>query len=154
MVKLDRISGIFLFILGVVVFLKSLSYPLGNFRKPGGGLFPLIASILLIGLSAALTLQAILSKEAKEAAPVPFFPEKDAPKRIIFGFVALLAYRYLLPVIGFGPSTFAFIFILSKFLGKYGWKVSTFFSLVAAAASYYLFQVWLKIPMPIPALRF
>ena len=154
MVKLDRISGIFLFILGVVVFLKSWSYPLGNFRKPGGGLFPLIASILLIGLSAGLTLQAMLSKEAKEAAPVPFFPEKDAPKRIIFGFVALLAYRYLLPVIGFGPSTFAFIFILGKFLGKYGWKASTFFSLVAAAASYYLFQVWLKIPMPIPALRF
>jgi hypothetical protein len=153
-VKLDRISGIFLFILGVVVFLKSLSYPLGNFRRPGGGLFPLIASILLMGLSAALILQAFLSQEGKKADPIPFFPEKDAPKRIIFGFVALLAYRYLLPVIGFGPSTFAFIFILSKFLGKYGWKVSTFFSLVAAAASYYLFQVWLKIPMPIPALRF
>lgn len=152
--KLDRISGIFLFILGVVVFLKSLSYPLGNFHRPGGGLFPLIASILLMGLSATLTLQAFLSKEGEKAAPAPFFPEKDAPKRIIFGFVALLAYRYLLPVIGFGPSTFAFIFILSKFLGKYGWKGSTFFSVVAAASSYYLFQVWLKIPMPIPALRF
>ncbi|MGA2955203.1 MAG: tripartite tricarboxylate transporter TctB family protein [Thermodesulfobacteriota bacterium] len=152
--KLDRVSGIFLFMLGAGVFLKSLSYPLGNFRRPGGGLFPLIASILLMGLSATLTLQAFLSKEGEKAAPAPFFPEKDAPKRIVLGFVALLAYRYLLPVIGFGPSTFAFIFILSKFLGKYGWKVSTFFSLVSAASSYYLFQVWLKIPMPIPALRF
>jgi len=152
--KLDRVSGIFLFMLGAGVFLKSLSYPLGNFRRPGGGLFPLIASILLMGLSATLTLQVFLSKEGEKAAPAPFFPEKDAPKRIVLGFVALLAYRYLLPVIGFGPSTFAFIFILSKFLGKYGWKVSTFFSLVSAASSYYLFQVWLKIPMPIPALRF
>ena len=152
--KLDRVSGIFLFMLGAGVFLKSLSYPLGNFRRPGGGLFPLIASILLMGLSATLTLQAFLSKEGEKAAPAPFFPGKDAPKRIVLGFVALLAYRYLLPVIGFGPSTFAFIFILSKFLGKYGWKVSTFFSLVSAASSYYLFQVWLKIPMPIPALRF
>ena len=152
--RVDRISGIFLFILGGVVFLKSLTYPLGNFRRPGGGLFPLIASILLMGLSAALALQAFLSQEGKEAAPTAFFPEKDAPKRIILGFVALLAYRYLLPVIGFGPSTCAFIFILTKFLGKYGWKVSTFFSVVAAAASYYLFQVWLKIPMPVPALRF
>ena len=152
--KLDRWSGIFLFMLGAGVFLKSLSYPLGNFHRPGGGLFPLIASILLMGLSATLTLQAFLSQEGKNAIPAPFFPERDAPKRIIFGFVALLAYRYLLPVIGFGPSTFAFIFILSKFLGKYGWKASAFFSLGAAAASYYLFQVWLKIPMPIPALRF
>jgi len=152
--KLDRWSGIFLFMLGAGVFLKSLSYPLGNFHRPGGGLFPLIASILLMGLSATLTLQAFLSQGGKEASPAPFFPEKDAPKRIIFGFAALLAYRYLLPVIGFGPSTFAFIFILSKFLGKYGWKASAFFSLGAAAASYYLFQVWLKIPMPIPLLRF
>ena len=154
MLKLDRISGIFLFILGIAVFLKSLSYPLGNFRRPGGGLFPLIASILLMGLSVALALQAFLSPEGKKASPTPFFPERDAPKRIILGFVALLVYRYLLPFIGFGPSTFVFIFILSKFLGKYGWKVSSFFSLVTAAASFYLFQVWLKIPMPIPLLRF
>jgi len=152
--RVDRISGIFLFILGGVVFLKSLTYPLGNFRRPGGGLFPLIASILLMSLSAALAMQAFLSQEGKNAPPTVFFQEKDGPKRIILGFVALLAYRYLLPVIGFGPSTCAFMFILTKFLGKYGWKVSTFFSVVAAAASYYLFQVWLKIPMPVPGLRF
>ncbi len=152
--RFDRISGIFLFILGVVIFLKSLSYPLGNFRKPGGGLFPLIASILLIGLSAILTLQAFLSREGEKTAPAPFFSERDAPQRIILGFVALLVYRYLLPVIGFGPSTCLFIFILSRFLGRYGWKVSTFFSVITAVASHYLFQVWLKIPMPMPVLRF
>jgi hypothetical protein len=152
--NLDRISGIFLFLLGVAVFVKSLTYPLGSFRKPGGGLFPLIASILLMGLSVLLTVQAFTSKEGKKTFGVPFFPEKEAPKRILFGFAALLAYRYLLPVIGFGPSTFLFIFILSKFLAKYGWKVSIFFSMVTAVAAYYLFQVWLKIPMPIPLLRF
>ena len=154
MKNLDRISGIFLFILGVAVFLKSLTYPLGTFRKPGGGLFPLIASLLLMGLSAIMTGQAFLGRKEEKAAAAPFFPEKEAPKRIIFGFVSLLAYRYLLPVIGFTPATCVFLFILSKFLGHYGWKVSIFFSLVTAVASYYLFQVWLKIPMPIPIIRF
>lgn len=152
--KVDRVSGISLFVLGVAVLVKSLTYPLGTFRKPGGGLFPLIASIILIGLSSILILQAFLSKEDEKNIRAPFFPEKEAPRRIIFGFVALLAYRYLLPLIGFGLSTCVFIFILSRFLGKYSWKVSAFFSVVTAVASYYLFQVWLKIPMPAPAIRF
>jgi len=150
----DRVTGIILFLLGLGVCWKSLTYPLGSLRRPGGGLFPLIASILLMGLSAIITTQAFLTKDSEKAVQAPFFPEKEAPQRICFGFAALLGYRYLLPVIGFAPSTCFFIFILSKFLGKYGWKVSIFFSLVTAVVAYYLFEVWLKIPMPRTIIRF
>ena len=66
MKNLDRISGIFLLMVGTAVFLKSLTYPIGSFRTPGGGLFPLIASILLIGLSTLLTLQAFLSRKDQD----------------------------------------------------------------------------------------
>ena len=147
-------SGIFLFLLGLGVCWKSLTYPLGSLRRPGGGLFPLIASILLMGLSAAITAQAFLGRDSGKDVRASFFPEKEAPRRIFFGFAALLGYRYLLPVFGFAPATCFFIFILSKFLGKYGWKASLFFSLLTAVAAYYLFEVWLKIPMPRTMLRF
>jgi hypothetical protein len=43
--------------------------------------------------------------------------------------------------------------MLAKFLGHYDWKVSIFFSAVTAVVAYYLFQVWLKIPMPPSILR-
>jgi putative tricarboxylic transport membrane protein len=152
--NLDRFSGIFLLILGTAVLLKSLTYPIGSFRTPGGGLFPFIASILLISLSALLTLQAFLTKGGKAVAPTPFFPEKGAPRRILLGFAGLVGYRYLLPVIGFAPSTGIFILFLIKFLGGYGWKASIFSASVTAIIAYYLFQVWLKIPMPLPILRF
>jgi putative tricarboxylic transport membrane protein len=148
--KRDQISGIFLLGVGVAVFLKALAYPLGTLRKPGGGLFPLIASILLIGLAALLTIQAFRGKEDGRDSRAPFFPEKEAPRRILFGFAGLLAYRYLLPVIGFAPSTGIFIFFLSRFLGKYSVAFCLVFALITAVISYYLFQVWLKIPMPIP----
>jgi hypothetical protein len=148
MMNRDKISGIFLFGLAVAVFLKSLAYPLGTLRKPGGGLFPLIASILLMGLSALLTIHAFRGKETDKASQAPFFSEKEAPQRILLGFAGLLGYRYLLPVIGFAPSTAAFIFFLSRFLGRYGWLVSAGFAAATALAAYYLFQVWLKIPMP------
>ena len=121
---------------------------------PGAGLFPVIASVLLLILSAILTLQTFLSKKGKELAPAPFFPEKETPRRILLGFAGMIAYRYLLPVIGFVPSTGLFILLLIKFLGGYGWKMSIFYALVMALVAYYLFQVWLKIPMPLPLLRF
>jgi len=154
MKNLDRISGIILLIVGMAVFLKSLTYPIGTFRTPGAGLFPLIASILLLGLSAILTLQAFLSKKGKELAPTPFFPEQGAPRRILLGFAGLVGYRYLVPVVGFAPSTGIFILFLIRFLGGYGWKASIFSAVVTALVAYYLFQVWLKIPMPLPILRF
>ena len=154
MKNLDRISGIILLAAGVAIFLHSLSYPIGTLRTPGAGLLPLIASVIFLGLSAALTLHAFLSKKDEEGASTPFFPEKDAPRRILLGLAGMIGYRYLLPVIGFGPSTAVFILFLIRFLGGYGWKISFFYSAVSAIAFYYLFQVWLKIPMPLPLLRF
>jgi len=146
----EKITGIFLLGLGLAVFLKSLTYPLGTLRRPGGGLFPLIASVLLMGLSALLTLQAFRGKEVDKSSQSPFFPEKEAPRRILLGFAGLLAYRYLLPVIGFGVSTAVFIFFLSRFLGRNSWGMSVVFAVITAVVSYCLFQVWLKIPMPMP----
>ncbi len=144
----EKITGIFLLGLGLAVFLKSLTYPLGTLRKPGGGLFPLIASILLMGLSSLLTLQAFRGKEVDKSSQYPFFPEKDAPRRIVLGFAGLLAYRYLLPAIGFAASTAVFIFFLSRFLARYSFVTSIVFAVITGVVSYYLFQVWLKIPMP------
>ncbi len=154
MKKLDIISGIILLVGGAAIFLRSLSYPIGTFRAPGAGLFPLIASILLIGLSAVLTIQAILPKKGTAIAPAPFFPEKGALRRMLLGVAGMVGYRYLMPVVGFGPSTGIFMLFLIKFLGGYGWKISLFYAAVSAVAFYYLFQVWLQIPMPLPLVRF
>jgi pilus assembly protein TadC len=103
-----------------------------------------------MGLSALLTLQAFRGKEVDKSSQSPFFSEKEAPRRILLGFAGLLAYRYLLPVIGFAVSTAVFIFFLSRFLGKLSWGMSVVFAVITAVVSYYLFQVWLKIPMPMP----
>lgn len=150
----DRISGIIIFAIGVAVFGASLSYPVGTLQKPGGGFFPLLASALLLGLSAVFIFQSFSAKENESLGAVSFLPGKEARKRIILGFVALLGYRYLIPVIGFAPATAVFIFILGKFLEGYTWKKSVFFSAATAVSAYYLFQVVLKISMPIPMIKF
>lgn len=152
--KSDRISGIIIFAIGLAVCLASLSYPIGTLQKPGGGFFPLLASILLLGLSAVFIFQSFTAKGAENVRAVSFFPGKEAPKRILWGFAALLSYRYLIPVIGFAPATAVFIFFLGRFMEGYSWIKSIFFSVATAISAYYLFQVVLKIAMPIPMLKF
>jgi putative tricarboxylic transport membrane protein len=152
--KVDRICGIILSIVGAGVLLSSLSYPIGTLQKPGGGFFPLIASVMLLGLSALLTFQSFTNKDGEKSVDLPFFPGREAAKRILFVFAALLGYRYIFPVIGFALVTGIFIFFLARFLGYFSWKTSIFFAVATAVVSYYLFQVVLKVPMPTPLIGF
>jgi len=152
--KSDRISGIVIFAIGAGVLVASLSYPIGTLRNPGGGFFPLLASILLLVLSAVFTLQSFTTREGANPSAVAFSLGKEARERVILGVVGLLGYRYLIPVVGFAPATGVFIFFLGRFLESYTWKKSVFFSAATAVSAYYLFQVVLKIPMPIPMIKF
>ena len=145
----DLISGIVLFLFGMGVFVIAWSYPLGTFRMPGGGFFPLIASILLMALAGILMGLSFSKKHQQTNRDTPFFPAKEAPIRVVIGFLSLIGYRYLLPVMGFTFATGFFVFILVLFLGNYNWKFSVVFSILTAVIAYYLFQVWLQIPLPV-----
>ena len=145
--NLDVISGMVLFLFGLGIFLLSLRYPFGSLRAPGAGLFPMIASTILMIFSGFIMGHSFFKKHMEDAKS-SFFPGKEAPKRILLGFSFLLMFRYLFPIIGFAPSAFCFICVLSKFLGHYSWKASLLISTCSALGSYFLFQVFLKIQMP------
>ena len=144
----DKITGAVLFLFGLTICLISLQYPIGTIHLPGAGLFPLLASTLLMMLSGSILVVAFLKKVEQGSPKASFFPSRETPRRIIYGFVSLLAFRYLLPLIGFAPATFLFIFFLGRFLGHYRLRVNIIFSAVTAFVSYYLFQILLKIPLP------
>lgn len=148
MKNLDRITGIVLFLIGLGICLKSLTYTVGSLRSPHAGFFPLLNSFIMMGLSALMTVQTFLKKDTGEASKARFSPSEGASKRIIIGFMILVGFRYLLAAIGFGPSTFIFIFCLAKFISHFNWKASIFFSVLTSLTAYYLFQVFLKIPFP------
>jgi len=151
--NLDRISGIVLFVIGSIVLATCLSYPIGTFQKPGGGLFPLMASILLMGLSALLVLQSRGVQGGGATGVTPFFRSREAPKRIGLALLCVVGYRYVFPLIGFASSTGLLIFVMSVFLADYGYKRSIIFACITAILSYYLFEVGLKIPMPTPLVK-
>lgn len=145
MKNLNLISSIILFLLGLGICIISLTYPVGSFKTPGGGLFPLLTSITLMGLSGIMMIQALVKREKLKGR---FFVSKEGPKIILLAIIFLMGFRYSLPMIGFGFSTFLFIFCSARFLGHYGWKMSLLFSILTAGISYAVFQVLLKVPMP------
>lgn len=152
--NIDRIAGIILFLFGLVICIESLSYQLKSAHSFGAFFLAMLASLFLMLLSGVMIINSFLKKDKSETPKAPFFIGKEAPKRILIGLISLLAFRYLLPVIGFGPSTFLFIFSLAIFLGHYNWKVSIFFSALTALVTYFLFQVFFKVPTPIGILGF
>lgn len=148
MKRYDRIAGIILFSFGLIISIQSFSYPLGSLSLPGARLFPLLASISLMALSMAIVLNTYFKSDRKNGSIVSFFPAKEAPKRLGFAIFSLLAFRYLLPVVGFGPTTFLFIFFLGRYLAHYNLKICILLSLTTAFLSYFLFQVLLSITLP------
>ena len=131
---------------------RILELPRRDAAEAGGRLFPLLAAALLLVLSVVFTFESFTRHTDTRHAP-PFFPAHETPRRILLGLAALVAYRYLIPVFGFAPSTALFIFALSRFLENASWMRSLVFALATGTASYYLFQVVLKIQMPVPMLR-
>ncbi len=148
MKDLEKIGGVLLFLFGLVICLKSLDYPMGSLSLPGAGVFPLLASALLMVLSISIIISSHMKRHERNIPKGSFFPAKETPRRIMYGFASLLAFRYLLPLIGFAPTTFLFIFFLGRFLAHYSLRANIMFSVLTAFVSYYLFQVWLKIPLP------
>ena len=148
MKSLDQMSGLLLLAFGVMILVKSIEYPFGNFQMPGAAVFPILAASLLIIISGAIVISSLLKAKGARGPSVSAPPSRKAFGRVVIGVGALLAYRYLLSLIGFAPACFLFILLLAKALGRYSWKTSLLFSVVTAVVCYYLFQIFLKIPTP------
>lgn len=151
MKDLDRVSGVILFLFGLFIFFGSFRYRIGSITNPGAGLFPLILSILLIILSGVTIVNSYLQsfRRNEEVSISPFFPQKVTPRRIFLALISMFAIRYLLPILGFMPSTFLFVLILVKSLGGYNWRSSFLVSALSALVSHFVFVMWLKLIFPI-----
>ncbi len=69
-------------------------------------------------------------------------------QRIIPLLISLLVYAFLMSIIGFGLSTFLFVFFLIKQIESRGWWVAGLAAGGIASFCYLLFQIWLKVQLP------
>ena len=145
----EGIGGVILFLFGGITVLLSLRMPIGTFRAAGTGLFPLLLGIILMILSGLFLLNLLLRKESeleRTEAPVEATPRSLTPVIFFLGMMALAALFF--NSLGYPLIAFLLMVALLKILGMKRWPINIFLSLATAAASYFLFVQWLKIPLP------
>lgn len=143
----ELIGGGLIFLFGAVTAYFSLRMPVGTFRSAGSGLFPLGLGILLMGLSIVL-----LIKTGAQRKPVakkkPSDEISQSAKQVIL-FTSTMALAILLfKELGYPLMSFLLLLALLRILGVRGWAYSLSLSLLTATGAYFLFVVWLKIPLP------
>jgi putative tricarboxylic transport membrane protein len=114
----------------------------GSATSPGPGFFPLVLGIALALLAAALVGQAWRAG----AAPASVEPTSDY-KTIAGVLVLILIASLLLEPVGYVPTMIVLTAALLKLAGR-GWKATLVIAVVAAVASYLLFDRGLGVPLP------
>ena len=145
----EAIGGMVLLLFGMVTIILALRMPLGNFRAAGTGLFPLLLGIILMILSGLFLLNLFLGKEKgaeRKESPVEAIPGSITPVLLFLGMMALATLFF--NSLGYPLIAFLLMVALLKILGMKRWPVNILLSLATAAASYFLFVQWLKIPLP------
>ena len=132
---------------GAVTAYFSLRMPVGTFRAAGSGLFPLGLGILLMGLSIVLLIKAGAQRKPV-AKKKPSDELSQSAKQVILFTSAIALAILLFKELGYPLMSFLLLLALLRILGVRSWAYSLSLSLLTATGAYFLFVVWLQIPLP------
>ena len=148
--KADRISGIFWLVFGVIVSIESRRLGLGTLHRPGPGFLFFWVGIFLGIMSLIVLMRAWSGKEAGGAS---IFGGKNILK-IGLVIASLFLYAIFMERLGFIPVTLLLFLFLLGVMEKKSWRFTVLTSLVVTAASYLIFEIFLKSQLPKGLLSF
>jgi putative tricarboxylic transport membrane protein len=140
----DFVSALFFICLAVYVCWQSLDMGFGRWGKPGSGFFSLLSGLGLGVLAIVVLFKSRFAKDAAETSPSEAIPWR--PFLITFG--CLTGYTLLIDTLGFTPTTFLFIGLLLRTIGKRTWALSASLGLGIALGAYLLFGFLLQSHLP------
>lgn len=142
----DRISGLFWLFMGMAILVLALSYPLGSFREPGGGLYPSLLGVLLIVLAVKLLVGKRKVDEVETQQPSDH--EKKRFGRSLITMIGLFIVPFLFEVFGFFPAMLLFMIFMMKVVMPLSWLTTLTSAFLSTAGGYMLFEQVLKIHFP------
>lgn len=145
----DLISSLFWIGIGIIFCTSALRYGLIRAGAPGSGLFPLIAGIILIGLSLIVLISSANMKDDNEKElKEDFFPRQDSLKKILLALFGLFAYWISLEYFGFLLTTFMIMIFLLRLIETQRWITILAITILATASFHIVFRLWLKVQLP------
>ncbi len=137
----DRAAGATLVLIGLVTIWQSRAFPLGSLHRPGPAYMPVLLAILLIIFGIA-----VFAMGARARRVVEVGWEEWRHAIAIFGACAFAAWG--LERIGYRLTMAAVLAFLLLVLERKGWVISLVLTVVMAWGSFYLFDTFLKVPLP------
>jgi len=141
-----QITGVVFLLLAAFIAWESLELKFYTNNGPGPGFFPFWLSMAL-GLLAVLM---ILQATFRESEPMPegFFASRAGYLRAGAIVVALAVTTALLDIVGFPLTMLVTILFLLFALGRPSLIVTLLVSAAGSFGWFYLFDRWLKVPLP------
>jgi len=148
MQKYDMISSLVFLVCGVIITLSSLRLPVGTFRDPGPGLFPLITGILMGIISSGVLIKSY--RHSSSAGRKPLGEDKRLwHNKAVATVIIMFFYAFAIDWLGFLMVTFVILFILYKAIGGLSLRASLGGAVVTAVMAYVVFKVWLNVQLPV-----
>ncbi|MBN1105183.1 MAG: tripartite tricarboxylate transporter TctB family protein [Deltaproteobacteria bacterium] len=139
-----------IFLFGAATVCFSARMPIGDFRAPGSGLFPLCLGILLMFLSGMHIFRVSLQGGRRVTEEVASFSTgfPRPARRVILFLCAIMAGTFLLGALGYPLVSFLLLLALLRILGMTNWGLNFLLAFTTAGVCYFLFVQWLGIPLP------
>jgi putative tricarboxylic transport membrane protein len=135
-------------LVGLWICFEAMQLPLGSFRMPAAGFFPLLLGVTLSVLALVLLAVGLTTRPLRAG-------EGTSPRAEILILIgAIFASAWLFERAGFLLTMMVFLVVVLKALGQLRWITSLALALLGSIASYLLFDRVLMIALPSGILPF
>ena len=141
-----QIAGGVFILLAAFLGWESLELKFYTYLGPGPGFFPLWLSLALGALAILMVLQATVRRP--DPIPADFFASRAGYLRVGAIVAALAAATGLMNLLGFQLTMLGIILFLLLALGRPSWPVTLLVSVAGSFGCFYLFNQFLKVPLP------
>lgn len=135
----------------------AIGMPRGTLNHPGPGLYPTVVGAFLIATAAGCLVREVLRLRRAPARSDDALHAVGAPSGAAFGKTvplmgSMAAYVVALQPLGFPASICIFLAVAIRIFGFRRWVPALGMAAVLTVASYAIFVVWLKVPLPLGVL--
>jgi putative tricarboxylic transport membrane protein len=149
-------SSLFFFIFAIYLMIASHGFGLGVWSRPGPGLYPFCAALLLGVISLGVMVKALLTFSAKGKEATPDLPSRERVRwEILVKVMAgMIAYSLLLKWIGFVICTFLLVAFFLRVVAKERLTTALVAALLTSVGYELFFNVFLNAQIPSGLLTF
>jgi putative tricarboxylic transport membrane protein len=142
----DLKSGFFWLLVAIFILIESWRLNLGNLSVPGPGFLPFLCGVVLGSFSIILIIVTLSRSSPTQAKD---WYSGIRWKKWGISLASLVAYAFFLETMGFIVCTGAFVMVVMTIMQPQRWRTALVVAVSATAASFLIFQIWLKAQLPV-----